>query len=282
MIIRPGIFDNEPVIAAQSTRLGGVSPVPFYSMNLGLSVNDEELNVLKNRELFFGGLGIPTARLAKSHQVHGTDVLVVRQPGSSEKYDAQITNIPDIFLVASVADCTPVLVFDTKNKAVAAVHAGWRGTVGGIVQKTLARMQQEYGTHGSDCKAFIGACISAKNFEVGDDVAQHFDASLKRFDAEKQKWLVDLKAANRQQLLAAGLKPENIEVSEYCTVENNDLFFSHRKEKGRTGRMMVVIGISGFLQAHEKSARKIAEQKGKTKTGRMDLLWDLVSGLSDY
>ena len=190
-----------------------------------------------------GALHIPLERLAKSHQVHGTDVLVVEKPGSSEKYDAQITNKPDVFLVASIADCTPVLIYDPVHKAVAAVHAGWRGTVGGIVSKTLAKMHEAYGTLGSDCKAFIGACISYKNFEVGDDVAQHFDAALKRFDPGKQKWFVDLKAANKAQLLAAGLKPEHIEVSDYCTVENNDLFFSHRKEKGRTGRMMAVIGM---------------------------------------
>lgn len=242
-MIIPRIFLNEPVIAAQSTREGGVSAKPFKSLNLGLSVQDEEQNVLKNRELFFGALRIPLEQLAKSHQVHGTDVLVVDQPGSNEKYDAQITNKPDVFLVASIADCTPVLIYDPVHKAVAAIHAGWRGTVGGIVTKTLAKMNEEYGTLGSDCKAFIGACISYKNFEVGEDVAQHFDASLKRFDTEKEKWFVDLKAANKAQLLAAGLKPENIEVSEYCTVENNDLFFSHRKERGKTGRMMVVIGL---------------------------------------
>ncbi|MCW3084909.1 MAG: pgeF [Bacteroidetes bacterium] len=243
MNIRPEIFKGLPVIAAQSMRLGGVSPVPFESMNLGLSVNDDEQNVWKNRELFFGGLGIEILQLAKSHQVHGTNVHVANAAGSVEGFDAQISNKPGIFLIASVADCTPILIYDTKNKAVAAIHAGWKGTVGGIVRNTLLKMQQEYGTIGTDCKAFIGACISYKNFEVGDDVAQHFDVSLKRFDAEKQKWFVDLKAANKAQLLAFGLKEENIEVSEYCTVENNDLFFSHRKEKGKTGRMMVVIGM---------------------------------------
>ncbi len=243
MTIRPHIFNDLPVIAAQSMRLGGVSPAPFVSMNLGLSVNDDEKNVWKNRELFFGGLGIELSQLAKSHQVHGTHVHVANAAGSVEGFDAQISNKPGVFLVASIADCTPILIYDTKNKAIAAIHAGWKGTVGGVVRNTLLKMQEKYETAGADCKAFIGACISYKNFEVNDDVAQHFDGSLKHFDADKQKWFVDLKAANKAQLMAFGLKEENIEVSDYCTVENNDLFFSHRKEKGKTGRMMVVIGI---------------------------------------
>ena len=99
MNIRPHIFNYLPVIAAQSTRLGGVSPAPFESMNLGLSVNDEEQNVWKNRELFFGGLGIELSQLAKSHQVNGTNVHVANAPGSVEGFDAQISNKPGVFLV---------------------------------------------------------------------------------------------------------------------------------------------------------------------------------------
>jgi len=241
MLLLPKIFDPA-IIAAQSTRLGGVSPAPFASLNLGLSVNDDEKNVLKNRELFFGALGISLSGLSKSHQVHGNKVLVATQPGSHEGYDAQITDRENVFLVVSVADCTPILIHDKKRNAVAAIHAGWKGTVGKIVSHTLAEMKKQYGTEGLDCKAFIGACIGSDHFEVGDEVAAQFDASLKRFDATRQKWLVDLKAANAAQLEAAGVLRENIEISEYCTVANNDLFFSHRKEQGKTGRMMAVIG----------------------------------------
>lgn len=243
MIIRPKIFNSHAIIAAQSTRLGGVSNVPFNSMNLGLSVNDEESNVLKNRALFFNGLGIELSQLAISHQVHGNEVLLVTEEGRKEGYDAQITKKKNIFLVVSVADCTPILIYDTKNETVAAIHAGWKGTVGNIVRNTLLKMQEHFGTNGKDCKAFIGACISYSNFEVGEEVAMHFDSSLKRFDTTKQKWFVDLKAANKKQLTDFGLLPENIEITNYCTVANNDLFFSHRKEKGKTGRMMAVIGM---------------------------------------
>lgn len=244
MIIQPKIFDSSKVIAAQSTRLGGVSAEPFDSMNLGLSVNDDEQNVWKNRELFFGKLGIDLKQVSRCHQVHGNAVLVVTAPVTNEKYDAQITNKPNVFLAASIADCTPILIHDEKNNAVAAIHAGWRGTVGKIVSNALQLMKENYGTEGIDCKAFIGACISYENFEVGDEVAENFDSSLKRFDEQKQKWFVNLKIANQKQLLAFGVLENNIEISDYCTVENNNTFFSHRKEKGVTGRMMAVIGIT--------------------------------------
>ncbi|MBX7204465.1 MAG: peptidoglycan editing factor PgeF [Bacteroidia bacterium] len=244
MIILPSVFDTSyGIVAAQSTRLGGVSLAPFFSLNLGLSVNDKEEHVKQNKELFFGKLGIASSRICTQHQVHGCEVHITNEPGHHKGFDAQITNKRNLFLAVSVADCTPILIYDTKNHAVAAIHAGWRGTVAQIVTRTLHKMQKEYGTEGKNCFAFIGACISQKHFEVGEEVAAQFDEPLKYFDAAKHRWKVDLKAANRQQLLAFGLKESHIEVSHYCTVEHNELFFSHRKENGTTGRMMAVIGM---------------------------------------
>lgn len=243
MILRPKIFKDLNVIAAQSTRLGGVSSLSYSSMNLGMSVNDLKENVIKNRELFFGELGISLGQLVISKQVHGNNVFVATEPAITEGYDALITNIPNVFLAISIADCTPILIYDTKNKAVAGIHAGWKGTVAEIVKHTLHKMQLEYGTEGKDCQAYIGACISYSNFEVGEEVATHFDKAFRRFDAEKQKWFVDLKAVNKKQLLGFGVPVENIEISQYCTVKNEELFFSHRRDKGISGRMMAVIGM---------------------------------------
>lgn len=243
MIIQPKIFNSSIIIAAQSTRLGGISPEPYNSMNLELSVNDDEQNVWKNRELFFGRLGVELSQVSRCYQVHGNEVLIVNEPVTNEKYDAQITKKPNVFLAVSIADCTPILIHDEKENAVAAIHAGWKGTAENIVSNTLHKMQEAFGTKGENCKAYIGACIGYENFEVGNEVATHFDASIKRFDEQKQKWFVDLKEANSEQLIGFGVLKENIEISTYCTVKNNDLFFSHRKEKGVTGRMMAVIGI---------------------------------------
>ncbi|MDQ3047582.1 MAG: peptidoglycan editing factor PgeF [Bacteroidota bacterium] len=242
MLIQPTIF-NSNIIAAQSTRIGGISPAPYQSLNLGWSVGDMEANVTRNRELFFGGLGIALTQLSKCHQVHGNSVLLVTAPGNHEGYDAQITNVAGVYLIASVADCAPILIHDEKNNAVAAIHAGWKGTAGEIVVKTMEKMKEEFGTDGKNCKAFIGACISYENFEVGEEVAKNFKDEVKRFDSERNKWFVDLKTENKNQLMRMGISESNIEVSEFCTVKNNDLFFSHRNEKGKTGRMMAVIGI---------------------------------------
>jgi YfiH family protein len=208
-----------------------------------MSVDDAESNVLQNRDLFFGALNIKPEQVTKSHQIHGTKVLLVNEPTATEGYDALITNKKEIFLAVSVADCTPILIHDEKKNAVAAIHAGWRGTAGMIIKNTLELMQKEFGTRGSDCKAFIGACISYDNFEVGEEVAINFEPVHKRFDSQKQKWYVDLKEANKMQLKDAGVFPENIEVSSHCTLRDKDLFFSHRGENGKTGRMMAVIGI---------------------------------------
>jgi polyphenol oxidase len=244
MIIRPEIFDSKYVVAAQSTRLGGLSKEPFKSLNLGLSVHDDEKVVMENRKLFFNSLGISPSQVTKSHQVHGTDIMLVTKPCIISGYDGLISNTPGVFLAVSVADCTPILIYDEKNKAVAALHAGWRGTAGKIVSHALHLMNHHFGTQGIHCKAFIGACISYAHFETGPEVAEHFDDSVKHYEARKQKWFVDLKAANKNLLLRGGLLSENIELSNYCTVTNNDLFFSHRAEKGKTGRMMAVIGIA--------------------------------------
>lgn len=243
MLIEPQIFSGHPVVAAQSNRLDGVSKAPFDSLNLGLSVHDDEQDVSGNRALFCGALGISTSQLAMSRQIHGDRILRVSGPLQAEGYDALVTNTPGVVVSVFVADCTPVLLYDPVHKACAAVHAGWRGTAAGIVAKTMATLHNEFGTFAADCLAYIGACIGAEAFEVGADVAGHFADDEKRYDPLKGKFFVDLKAANRHQLLDAGLPAGNIEVSPYCTVLNNDLFFSHRLEKGITGRMMAVIGL---------------------------------------
>ncbi|MFL5752149.1 MAG: peptidoglycan editing factor PgeF [Bacteroidia bacterium] len=241
---RPVIFEPfKGLIAAQSTRLGGISPKPFESLNLGLSTGDERANVEANRKIFFDELGISETELASSGQVHGADILIADKPQHGQCYDAVMTIKKGLFVGVSVADCTPVLIYDCGTGAVAAIHAGWRGTVQQITLKTLDKMKLEFGTKAEDCYVYVGTCISEKAFEVGNDVAKEFNDSFKRFDDEKQKYFVDLKKANLQQLVNAGVAPHQIEVSTQCTVLNNDRYFSYRKEKGQTGRMLAVIGV---------------------------------------
>ena len=158
-------------------------------------------------------------------------------------FDALLSNRPGILLAVSVADCTPILVFDARNRAVAAIHAGWPGTAARLVEKTLQRMAAEFGTAGPDCHAWVGTCIDECSFEVGDEVAEAFDPAFKRWDPAKQKFFVDLKKANAAQLLEFGVPAAQMEISAYSTVLHNADYFSHRNEKGVTGRMMAAIGM---------------------------------------
>lgn len=242
--LRPTIFSSIPdLIAAESTRHGGLSQGAYAALNVGISTEDDPATVTENRRIFFHSLGLHPEQVASSYQVHGDAVLKVEAPGRTDGYDALITQVPNVFLTVTIADCTPILIADPHTRAVAAIHAGWRGTAAEIVRKTLARMQEEYGSNPSDCYAYIGTCIDECSFEVNADVADHFAGEYKRWDEPLQKYFVDLKAANRAQLLAAGISVEQIEVSPYSTVLHNAHFFSYRKEKGVTGRMVNLIGF---------------------------------------
>ena len=229
---------------AESTRMGGVSPPPFASLNLGLFTDDKAANVRQNRERFCKDLGWQITSMAGSLQVHGDEVLRVNTPGQWEGYDALVTNRPDILLSVTIADCTPILIFDPVMQAVGAAHAGWRGTASQIATKTMWMMRDAYGSRPKDCWVFIGTCIAKKDFEVDADVANHFTDQYKDWDPLRSKFLVDLKKANRDQFLRMGVAPNQIEVSPFSTVSNNDRYFSHRAERGLTGRMIAVIGLS--------------------------------------
>lgn len=243
----PAIFFPYPnLIAAESTRHGGVSAAPFDSLNLGLSSGDGREAVLENRKIFFGALHISLSEAVLSHQVHGDAVLQAEAAGHFEGYDALITNRKNLFLAVSVADCVPLLLYDTAHHAVAAVHAGWRGTVKQIVRKTVEAMQRQFHTEPADCVAYIGTCIDECAFEVGEDVASQFDTPFKTQGDGDGKFFVNLKAANRAQLEAAGVLSGRIETSPYSTVQHSLDYFSYRLASQRglqTGRMMAVIGL---------------------------------------
>ena len=240
----PSVFTPfSTLIAAESTRHGGISPAPFASLNLGINTDDDPANVDENRRRFFGRIGADAFGFAQLHQVHGTDVMTVTEAGRFEGYDALITNRPGLLLGVTVADCVPILIYDAEHQAVAAIHAGWRGTVGGIVTKTLTAMQQQFGTAGPQCYAYVGTCIDESTFEVGEEVAGQFAPAFVWVDPIRQKTCADLKAANVSLLTSFGVPTAQIEVSAYSTVLNNDDYFSYRAEAGQTGRMLTVVGI---------------------------------------
>ena len=187
-------------------------------------------------------------------QIHSADVRVVKDLADAKdgnyKMDALVSDAERILLGVKTADCVPVLIGDTKTKAFAAIHAGWRGTVQSIVLKAIQKMCEIYGTNPKDLICAIGPAATCKNYEIGQDVidafAQIFPNSEHLFTPTKKNHaLIDLHTANKEQLLSLGVLPENIYIAPLCTMERTDLFFSYRKEKklyGKTGRLMSVIG----------------------------------------
>jgi len=258
-----------------STRPGGVSELEGkLVLNLGFTDWDSSENVLENRRRLQSALGAPDKALVSLRQFH-SDVVCLFDKAPSEvcRGDASATNRPGLLLGVQTADCVPILLVDPCRHSVAAVHAGWRGTLQRIVQKTIGRMQMEFGSRSADLIVALGPAIGGCCYEVGTEVASTFTAQfanaaewfdeLRTGDAPNPlQWLsmappgrqpppknvlLDLRKANRWQLLDAGVREENIFVSNLCTACRSDLFFSYRKEGPRSGRLMAVVGLRESL-----------------------------------
>ena len=254
-----------------STRPGGVSDLAGEKiLNLGFAEWDTKENVLENRRRFQSALGAKDLTLVSLKQIH-SDVVHLFQDSPAEpcRGDAAATNRPGLLLAVQTADCVPILLADPKKRAVAAVHAGWRGTLQRIVVKAIGKMQMQFGSKPADLLAAIGPSIGGCCYEVGTEVASEFRSQFSNasdwFDELRTgdepnplQWLnmappghqpptknvlLDLRKANRAQLLDAGLLAQNIGVSGLCTACRRDLLFSYRKERGATGRLLSVIGI---------------------------------------
>lgn len=247
-VLTPIIFSRfTGLVALQSTRKGGKSTGDYASLNLGNNTGDEPELVRQNTLRLCTSAGITPDMLVSSIQVHGTEILHAEAPGRYEGYDAFITDKKDLYLCIFTADCFPVLLYDPQHEAVGAVHAGWKGSAGNIVIKTLAAMQTSFGSIPGECLAWIGTGISGRHYEVGREVASAFnddDWQLSPEGADEEKYLLDLGKVNFRQLLAAGVPASNIECSPHCSFSRSDLFYSYRRDNGHTGRMVTLIGIS--------------------------------------
>lgn len=240
-IIEPELIKKYPeLLLAISTKDGGVSPSPFF-LNLGLSVGDEEKNVRENRKRFFEHLNIPLDNVVMQKQIHSDNVNIVNESCFIQDSDALITNEKNLYLAISIADCIPVFLYSPDKKVVAGIHSGWKGTEYKISQKVVQRMIKEYGVKPDEMIAYIGPGISVENYEVSKEVAERFPASS--YIINNGKYYLDLKKDIYKQLTGTGLKKENIEVTTYCTFRDKEIFHSHRREKGATGRMFGVIGM---------------------------------------
>lgn len=233
-----------------STTKGGVSEGAFKGLNLGFGTDDNPQHVLANREILSEELGIPLDWFVFPRQTHSTNIRLVTNDDKGKGVydresaipdtDALITNIRNIFLVVQVADCVPVLLYDPVTHAAAAIHAGWKGTLGNIVTKTIAAMANNFGTQVSDLLAGIGPSNGPCCYEVGEDLYTAFvtesPGNSNIFTPFGEKFKLDLWKANQYQLLQAGVKQENIEIAGICTQCHPDIFYSSRVGKGNTGR----------------------------------------------
>lgn len=239
---------------AFSTRLGGVSPMPQEALNLAGFDDDAAENIYENRRRFLR-LFPGAWTLATCWQTHSANLRVVRDAQDAQRdtvrCDALTTATPRILLTVKTADCVPVILGDTRTGACAAIHAGWRGTLASITARALEHMSAEYGTRAEDVRAAIGPAALQCCYEVGSEVIQAFHEAFPAtaatlFTPTRQGHaLVDLHRANREQLLAAGLRAERIHTLPLCAMCRTDLFFSYRREKskhGRVGRLFSVIG----------------------------------------
>ncbi len=241
-IIRSDILSRFPEITCgMSTTEGGLSGGTL-KLNLSFNVNDDPALVSGNRKLFFDALEVKENAIAFTRQQHTAIITSVSQPGQQEVCDALITAKKGIFLAISIADCTPVLMYDPYTPAVAAIHAGWRGTAEGIVEKTIGRMKEEFGTKPAHLFAFIGPAAGKCCYEVDKDVADRFPSDC-AMPKDNGKYLLDVKYANVMQLLENGVRNANIEINPECTIQNK-LFHSHRRDGANSGRMFAVIGMN--------------------------------------
>lgn len=249
--------DIDFVNHAFSTRLGGVSSGEFTSMNMSFNRGDSDECVTENYRRLCAAIGTDYNNLVASAQDHNTYVrrvtskdkgIGIYRPRDMESVDGLITNEKGVALVTYFADCTPVLFVDTKNRAVGACHAGWRGTVGEIARITVERMREEFGTEPRDIKATIGPAISKCCYEVDEPVADRFrvlslDTEKFVFPKGEGKYMIDLLETNRQILISAGVREESITLSDICTRCSSDLVWSHRATQGKRGGMCAIIEI---------------------------------------
>jgi hypothetical protein len=228
------------------TRAGGVSEGLFASLNLSFTVGDDPSRVEQNLDRLARALGATPDRIATVHQVHGTTVLEATQAagqGTLGEADALITSTPGLAVGVKTADCLPIVIEDRRTHAVAAVHAGWRGVIGGITAKTIARLVT-LGSRVDDLRVAVGPAIQACCFEVDGDLPERFAAEfgpgVVRPQPGKPKVHLDLGVAVRVSLERVGVAPTHVEVLPQCT-RCDPRFFSHRRDQGLTGRHLSLI-----------------------------------------
>ena len=243
---------------AFSTRAGGVSKGNCATMSFGFSLGDDKDDVLKNYALFCSAFGTNAENCVLSQQTHTANLRIVTAEDKGKgifrerdysDIDGLVTNEKGLVLVTQYADCTPLAFYDPVKKVVATSHGGWRGTVQEIAAKTVELMQSRFGCDPKDILCGIGPNIGKCCYEVDDPVINeinkltYLDLSACYSEKGGGKYMLDLREVNREILIHAGIKPENIDVADLCTCCNSDIFHSHRATKGKRGTLALMITL---------------------------------------
>jgi len=259
--VRVAYLSCEPMeragfVNAFSTRIGGVSPLPSQALNLAHFKGDDRSNVAENRRRFLSAIGASNATIVTARQTHSVERVTISSKDEINEdqpsCDAMITRVEGVLLAVQTADCLPVLIADSATGTMAAIHAGWRGTAGRIVERTIADLMLSHGVNPRSCIAALGPAACAECYEVGEDVIDRYKKEFsywrKLFSNHQKvgKAHLDIVAANLQQLMFCGFSDDRVHVASYCTMHQNDLFFSYRRE-GKTspsgvGRLLSVVG----------------------------------------
>ncbi|WP_379131578.1 peptidoglycan editing factor PgeF [Paenibacillus sp. sgz500958] len=266
-VLEPWYSQGTQITAGFTSRQGGIGTKPYESLNCAFHVGDDPQDVLTNRHIVTDYLGFELEDWTCGEQTHGVNIAEVtsadRGRGSQDRTsafadtDGLLTNVPGVLLTSFYADCVPLYFYDPVRSVVGLAHAGWKGTVGQIAEAMVKKMGQIYGSLPQDILAAIGPSIGACCYEVNDHVMDYvhpLEDSLRREGAGSEslytpsdnspgKSMLNLKELNRRIMIKAGILPTHIECTTWCTSCNTDLFFSHRKENGSTGRMTSWIGI---------------------------------------
>ena len=244
-------LDQAGVRHGFSTRMGGVSEGMFSALNLSYNRGDKKEAVDENFRRISEAIGFDHTKLVFSNQIHETRIHKVTKEDCGKvmkDMDGLATNEPGIPLYTGYADCVPLFFYDPVEKAAALAHSGWRGTVGRIGAKMVQFLESEYGSKKENIIAAIGPSICRSCYEVSEDVADEFKKELTGHDAKEflddkgnGKYQLDLWKANEIILTEAGIRPENLDITDICTCCNPDLLFSHRASHGKRGNLAAFI-----------------------------------------
>lgn len=238
-----------------TTRNGGFSKAPYDRLNMGLHVADQPKNVIENRKKLADALSFPLERWVVGEQVHGTKIKIIDHEDTGKGttshaeavkgIDGFITNKKGILCTAFFADCVPLYFYDPVTDLIGLAHAGWKGTVNRMAQKMVEQFK-ELGADPESILVIIGPCISKPYYEVDDRVIQKVSKELQAKTtayAGENHYYLDLKQLNVEILLQSGILRHNIDITNYCTFKDQELFFSYRRDEGKTGRMLAFIGM---------------------------------------